>query len=95
MSDEWLERIAATSPAGPPCPTCGGETRLVILRGMWCPRCKMLRTCPDDTRGTCDLFAHDRVDGERGPRPALERPRDTQTRERQPARRRAPRGAAA
>lgn len=52
--DEWLERMAECSPIGPPCETCGGETRLVILRGAWCPKCRVLRSAAEDRRGTIE-----------------------------------------
>ena len=48
--DELIEQMAAKAPEGPPCPTCGHDTHLVVFGEQWCSRCRMLRPFPDDPR---------------------------------------------
>jgi len=48
--DELIEQMAARSPAGPPCPTCGHQTRLVVYGEQWCSRCRLLRPYAEDPR---------------------------------------------
>lgn len=48
--DELIEQMAAKSPAGPACPTCGNGTHLVVYGEQWCSRCRVLRPFADDPR---------------------------------------------
>lgn len=48
--NELIEQMAAKAPAGPPCPSCGRTTRLVVFGEQWCSRCKVLRPCAEDPR---------------------------------------------
>ncbi len=48
--DELIEQMAARSPTGPPCPSCGHDTHLVVYGEQWCSRCRVLRPCAEDPR---------------------------------------------
>ena len=48
--NELIEQMAAKAPAGPPCPTCGNETHLVVFGEQWCSRCRIFRPYPGDPR---------------------------------------------
>lgn len=41
--NDLIEQMAAKSPPGPPCPSCGAPTRLVVPGETWCSRCQLFR----------------------------------------------------